>query len=64
MKEFVQDLDGRRNLEAITLQGHLKAAAVAFRCQRQLILGTVVHVQFLYFHIIKNKWVPIGYVSL
>lgn len=32
MKKFIQELDGRRNLEAITLQGHLKSAAVAFKC--------------------------------
>lgn len=33
MKKFIQELDGRRNLEATTLQRHLKAAAVAFKCQ-------------------------------
>lgn len=34
MKASVQDLDGRRNLQAVTLRGHLKATAEAFGCQR------------------------------
>lgn len=44
---------------------HSNTEVVAFRCQNQLIVVVVIHLQFFYFHILKNQqWFSTGCVRL